>query len=256
MRTLPDGTCAFLENAGAADFAGVIGAKYPGSQPFAQSSFITPDVLAKIVIGIKPVLAQQVAAAMNEIAPLYALNRADVFHEYIAECAHESQNFTRFVENLNYSAQGLADTWPTRYAVDKKAKPKVPNALALKLQRKPEAIANNCYANRMGNGNEASGDGWRYRGSGLLQMTGADMFKLYAKYKGIADVAWVAEKVRTDLHWAIDSSMWVFVVNKKLLDEAEADKLDAITYAINGGYIGKEEREKIYKRAVAAMPIN
>jgi putative chitinase len=256
MSTVPANTIAFLSNAGVKDFVAVVADKFPGIQPFPKSQpFITKDTLAQIVLGIKPQLAQQLADVFNEVAPQYGLNRPQVFHEYISECAHESQGFTRFVENLNYSAQAMANTWPNRYAVDPKAKVKVPNALALRLERKPEAIANNCYANRMGNGSEASGDGWRFRGSGALQMTGADIMRLYAKYKGIADVAFVAEKIRTDLHWAIDSSMWVFVVNKKLLDEAEADKLDAITYAINGGYIGKEEREKIYKRAVAAMPI-
>jgi len=257
MRTLSPNTCAFLENAGVSDFAKIIGDKYPDVQPFPTSKpFISKDILAKIIVGIKPQLAQQLADIFNELAPVYGLNKPDVFHEYIAQSAHESAGFTRFSENMNYSAQGLANTWPGRYAVDPKAKVKVPNALALKLERKPEAIANNAYANRMGNRDEKSGDGWTNRGGGAIQMTGADMYRLYGKYKGIADIAWLADKVRTDLRWAVDSSMWVFVVNKKLLDEAENDQMDDITHAINGGTIGKAERDKIYQRAITAMPIN
>lgn len=84
----------------------------------------------------------------------------------------ESQNFTHFTENLNYSAQGLANTWPTRYAVDSHAVDKIPNALAIRLAHNPEAIANNVYAGRMGNGDEASGDGHYRRGVGCIQLTG------------------------------------------------------------------------------------
>jgi putative chitinase len=90
---------------------------------------------------------------------------------FLAQCGHESADFTRLVENLNYSAEGLAATWPSRYSSTGRAGGK-PNALALRLHRKPEAIANNVYADRLGNGNEASGDGWRYRGRGLIQLTG------------------------------------------------------------------------------------
>ena len=90
---------------------------------------------------------------------------------FLATCAHESADFTRLVENLNYSAQGLADTWPTRYSSTGRSGGAT-NALANRLARNPEAIANNAYANRMGNGDEASGDGWAYRGRGLIQLTG------------------------------------------------------------------------------------
>ncbi|HCR1382557.1 TPA: glycoside hydrolase family 19 protein, partial [Pseudomonas aeruginosa] len=81
---------------------------------------------------------------------------------FLAQVGHESSQLTRLVENLNYSAQGLAATWPSRYrGADGK-----PNALALNLARHPQAIANNTYASRNGNGDEASGDGWRFRGRG------------------------------------------------------------------------------------------
>lgn len=87
---------------------------------------------------------------------------------FLAQVGHESSQLTRLVENLNYSAQGLAATWPSRYL----GPDGQPNALALRLARNPQAIADNTYATRNGNGDEASGDGWRFRGRGLLQITG------------------------------------------------------------------------------------
>ncbi|SMG09142.1 glycoside hydrolase family 19 protein [Paraburkholderia susongensis] len=89
---------------------------------------------------------------------------------FLATCAHESTNFTQLVENLNYGAQGLSNTWERYSSTGKRGG--LPNALAKRLERRPEAIANNVYANRLGNGNEASGDGWRYRGRGIIQLTG------------------------------------------------------------------------------------
>jgi putative chitinase len=104
----------------------------------------------------------------------FEINTSARIAGFIGQCAHESADFTRLVENLNYSADGLANTWPTRYANGTKnaAGRWLPNALARLIERNPPAIANNCYANRMGNGSEASGDGWRYRGRGLIQLTG------------------------------------------------------------------------------------
>lgn len=83
---------------------------------------------------------------------------------FLAQVGHESGQLTHLVENLNYSARSLAATWPSRYlGADGQ-----PNALAQRLARNPRAIANNTYASRNGNGDEASGDGWRFRGRGLL----------------------------------------------------------------------------------------
>lgn len=91
----------------------------------------------------------------------------------LATAFHETgRKMQPVVENLNYSAQGLAGNWPARYAVNPRVRPCKPNSVALKIARNPEAIANNCYANRMGNGDEVSGDGWKYRGRGLPQTTG------------------------------------------------------------------------------------
>ncbi|MEX3859650.1 glycoside hydrolase family 19 protein [Paraburkholderia sp. BR10923] len=92
---------------------------------------------------------------------------------FIGQCAYESAMFTRLVENMNYSAQRMADVWPSRFSTgDKSGRHRVPNALARSLANRPEALANQVYAGRMGNGNIASGDGWRFIGRGLIQLTG------------------------------------------------------------------------------------
>lgn len=90
----------------------------------------------------------------------------------LGQCKLESGNYQTVYENLMYSAQGLANTWPKRYAVDSNAKVKVPNDIANSLHRKPEVIANLTYANKNGNGDVQSGDGWKHRGMGYLQTTG------------------------------------------------------------------------------------
>ena len=110
--------------------------------------------------------------------------------EFIAQCGNETGGFVRFEENLNYSAQGLAETWPTRYAINSAPKVKAPNARAIALARKPEAIANDTYALRMGNLDGAHDtdnhpDGWQYRGRGMLQLTGRANYAAFGKLLGL-----------------------------------------------------------------------
>ncbi len=107
--------------------------------------------------------------------PLYRLT----WLAYIFATAHHETGakLVPVYENLNYSAQGLADTFPVRCAINPKARIKVPNAKALLIEKKPVKIANYVYANKNGNGNEASGDGWLFRGCGLPQTTGRNNFK-------------------------------------------------------------------------------
>jgi|GEM_PF-4557527 len=94
---------------------------------------------------------------------------------FLAQVGHECQGFTKFEENLNYTAQRLADIWPSRFAVDKNAKIKTPNETAVKIQRKPELIGNAVYSGRMGN--KAPGDGYKYRGRGLIMLTGLNNYR-------------------------------------------------------------------------------
>jgi len=101
----------------------------------------------------------------------------------IAETCHETQGFTRFEENLSYSAQRLAEVWPARYAVDPRARDKTPNPRALRLARRPEDLANDTYGLRMGNlpaalDNDEHPDGWQYRGRGPTMLTGLDNYRM------------------------------------------------------------------------------
>lgn len=95
---------------------------------------------------------------------------------FLANIGVESNGLQSLEENLNYSAQGLANTFPQRYAVDPHVAHKIPNDLAIRIQRNPQLIANTTYANRLGNGDVNSGDGWTFRGEGPIQLTGRDNF--------------------------------------------------------------------------------
>jgi putative chitinase len=113
------------------------------------------------------------------------------FALFLGQVKHESGNFSYARENLNYSADGLVKTWSTRFRHILPGESKTINqgrdgkAIAEYYARQPEKIANRVYANRMGNGDEASGDGWKYRGAGALQLTGKDNFLAYFKWSGL-----------------------------------------------------------------------
>ncbi|MFU5037089.1 glycoside hydrolase family 19 protein [Pseudomonas aeruginosa] len=161
---------------------------------------------------------------------------------FLAQVGHESSQLTRLVENLNYSAQGLAATWPSRYrGADGK-----PNALALNLARHPQAIANNTYASRNGNGDEASGDGWRYRGRGLLQITGRANYRAAAG--GLDQPLEVEPELLEQPEWAALSAAWWWAAHD-LNELADRGEFAAITRLINGGTNGQAERLELWERA-------
>ncbi|HGP4162307.1 TPA: glycoside hydrolase family 19 protein [Pseudomonas aeruginosa] len=161
---------------------------------------------------------------------------------FLAQVGHESSQLTRLVENLNYSAQGLAATWPSRYrGADGK-----PNALALNLARHPQAIANNTYASRNGDGDEASGDGWRYRGRGLLQITGRANYRAAAG--GLDQPLEVEPELLEQPEWAALSAAWWWSTHG-LNELADRGEFAAITRRINGGLNGHAERQALWERA-------
>jgi putative chitinase len=129
------------------------------------------------VQGMEAIIAEFGKRKLSDLRWLaYAL--ATAFHE-------TGKAMQPIEENLRYSAQGLANNWLHRYALSPNVTPKIPNALAKKLSGNPVAIANNAYANRIGNGNEASGDGWKYRGRGLPQTTGKANYQWAKALTGI-----------------------------------------------------------------------
>jgi len=160
---------------------------------------------------------------------------------FFGQCAHESGNFKVFQENLNYSADGLNKIFP-KYFV-KAGRNAAPYA------RKPEKIANVVYSGRMGNGNEASGDGWKFRGRGPIQLTGKSNYTLFAQDIGRPDVLTNPDIVATEL--AFESALWFFRKNG-LLAIADKGVTDAvitqITKRVNGGTHGLDDRLKKTKQ--------
>lgn len=165
---------------------------------------------------------------------------------FFAQTAHESAGFTRLTENLNYSATGLATTWPGRF----RGADGQPNALARALHRRPEAIANVVYANRMGNGPEASGDGWRYRGRGLLQITGRAQYQRCGAALGLPLVE--QPDLLAQPEPAVLSAAWFWQVNG-LNELADAGDFEAITRRINGGLNGLAERRALWAKFLEAL---
>ncbi|MDD5107582.1 MAG: glycoside hydrolase family 19 protein [Desulfuromonadaceae bacterium] len=186
------------------------------------------------------------AAALNAILPKYGIDTPLRIAAFLAQCGHESEGFTALHENLNYSAEALAATWPNRYAVDPKAKAKQPNELAKKLARNPEAIANNCYANRLGNGNEASGDGWAHRGRGAIQCTGRANYINFARSAG-KPYAEIAAYLETP-EGGVESACWYWK-NNNLNVQADNGRNDIMTKLINGGFNGLADRNARYAAA-------
>lgn len=190
------------------------------------------------------------AEALNAILPKYGITTPVRIAAFLAQVGHESTGFTDLTENLNYSATALAVTWPNRYAVDPKAAAKVPNELAKRLQHNPEAIANNAYANRLGNGPEESGDGWRHRGRGAIQTTGKDNYIAFAKAAGKSyDDVFAYLETHAG---AIESACWYWST-RGLNILADAGDTVAITKRINGGTNGLEDRKTRYSLAMTVF---
>jgi len=176
-------------------------------------------------------------ASFNQWNEVFKINTPLRVAAYLSQVLVESAYLTASVENLNYSAEGLMKTWPKRF--DK--------AKAEAYARQPEKIANYVYANRMGNGNEASGDGWRYRGRGLIQLTGKDNYAAFSKYDLCTEpVLKSPDKVAS---YPLDqvAAMWFWERNK-INDPADNGNMDEVTKRVNGGSNGLATRKTIYRR--------
>lgn len=181
-------------------------------------------------------------SGLNSAMQRYQINSAVRKAAFLAQVGHESGQLNRLVENLNYDAAGLARVWPKRYARGDGT----PNALAVNLARHPEAIANNTYADRNGNGNEASGDGWTYRGRGLLQVTGRANYRATGAGIGTPLEGFPELLEQPDLA-ALSAAWWW--AGRGLNELADAGRFEDITRRINGGLNGLEERVKFWRRA-------
>lgn len=185
-------------------------------------------------------------SAINRAAARYDITSRLRLAAFLAQAGHESAELTRMVENLNYGAAGLANTWPARFALDPAARPRQPNSLAQRLKRQPEAIANCVYADRMGNGPAASGDGWRYRGRGPFQITGRAQYQRCGHALGLPLVE--QPELLEKPEWGALSAAW-FWADAGLNALADAGRFDDITQRINGGQKGRAERRLLWDRA-------
>lgn len=166
---------------------------------------------------------------------------------FLAQIGHESQGFSRLVENLNYSAQGLANTWPSRYAINPKGSPKYPNNLAKSIARKPERIANYTYANRYGNGGVSTGDGWKYRGRGYMMTTfKANYEALDSEFKMDGEIVSNPD-ILLQPYWAIMSAA-AFWKRNRLNRFADISDVLGARKAVNGGLIGLADVNEKYKQ--------
>lgn len=199
-----------------------------------------------VAVGINEAVAAQWVDALNLAMSEFGINNPRRQAHFLAQIGHESGGFSRLIENLNYSAERMAQVWPSRFATGGK-----PNALAVRLNRNPEAIANVVYADRLGNGPQVTGDGWKYRGRGLIQLTGRANYQaaatalnlnLIANPDQVADSKTVAARV----------AAWFWFANG-LNQLADADNLVGITRRINGGTIGLDDRQLRLDRAERAL---
>ena len=184
--------------------------------------------------------------ALTQLFPDYEINTPKRMAAFIAQCSHESAGFTALVENLNYRWQSLRKVFPKYFPND---------AIAQEYASKPnkqEAIANRIYANRMGNGDEASGDGFRYRGRGLIQLTGKHNYTWFAASLEITPEE--ATEYLMTFEGAAQSGCWFWETNK-LNQWADAGDIVTLTKRINGGTIGLDDRIKHYEHALHVLGV-
>jgi putative chitinase len=179
--------------------------------------------------------------ALEQLLDDYEINTPKRVAAFIAQCAHESGNFVFVKENLNYKAASLRKVFGKYFPNDE---------IAAQYANKPEMIANRVYANRMGNGDEASGDGWRYCGRGLIQLTGKDNYFWFASSLEISPEE-AAEYMGT-FEGAAQSACWFWETNN-LNQWADKSDILTLTKRINGGTIGLEDRIKHYNHALHVL---
>lgn len=209
-----------------------------GLFPFSKGVKVNKKQLEAILVGNKEIDAW--LPLLTKVLPKYDINTKERIAGFLSQCAHESSHFTRLVENLNYSEKLLLQVFPKYFK----------NGAEQLYGRKPEAIANVVYANRMGNGNTASGDGWRYRGRGLIQLTGKNNYVMFAKAIG-KTLADTVEYVQTK-EGALESACW-FWKTRGLNAAADKKDVELMTKLINGGRNGIESRKQYFTHAMQVL---
>lgn len=203
--------------------------------PPAPSSSITVFKLDKL----KGHVPQFILDQIPDTAARFGITTPLRLAHFLAQCGHESGGFRAFSENLNYGAKGLLSIFPKYFKTIEKAKA---------YERKPEKIANLVYANRMGNGDEASGDGWKHRGRGALQTTGKSNYQDFAKFMNMPEILTNPDLVATK--YPLASAAFFFKKNNlwAICDKGSSEEVvTLVTKKVNGGTIGLPDRKKHFK---------
>ena len=207
----------------------------PAASPAPATILVSPFKLDKL----KGHIPDSVIAAIPDTAAKFNITNVLRLAHFLAQAGHESGQFKSTSENLNYSSKGLLGIFP-RYFTP---------ALAESYARQPQKIANRVYASRMGNGDEKSGDGWKFRGRGALQLTGKDNYTAFAQYLQKPEIMTTPELVATT--YSFESAMFFFDRNKlwSICDLGINDAaIEKLTRKINGGTHGLEDRNQKTKK--------
>lgn len=196
------------------------------------------------LLAFEPKIAPYADRILAQAVRFGLINELRMAH-FLAQICHESAHFTRTEENLNYSAAGLRKTWPSRFKTDE---------FAALYHRQPEKIANYVYGGRMGNRGEASGDGWKFRGRGLLQCTGRDNYDGASQFLYLDNRLIKNPNLLAKGDGAVDSGLWFWDLHR-LNVMADKDDVVAITKKINGGTNGLNDRIRLLKTAKEALDV-
>lgn len=200
---------------------------------------ITTDKLKAILPNCKsPEIWAQV---LNDLLPSYRIDTSIRVSQFIAQTGHESAHYNTLRENLNYSADALRRVFGKYFPNDQ---------MAAQYARQPEKIANRVYANRMGNGNEASGDGWLYRGRGIIQITGKNNYRMCSRYIFDDERLLQDPGLLLEPEYAVRSACWYWLANDI---NKVAEDVRTVTRIINGGSHGLADREQLYAKALKVL---
>jgi putative chitinase len=208
----------------------------PTPQPIVSTP--APQVAGLKLDKLKGHVPQVVIDSIPEVASKFGINTPLRVAHFLAQCGHESGGFRLTQENLNYSAKGLNGIFRKYFPTE---------AAAASYARNPQKIANKVYGNRMGNGPESSGEGYKFRGRGYIQLTGKENYTAFGKSIGV-DIPSNPDSVAST--YALASAAWFFSKNglHKIADEGASDLVvTKITKRVNGGTIGLPDRIKHFK---------
>jgi putative chitinase len=196
---------------------------------------------------LEGIIPNKVLIELPSVMDKFKINNNLRISHFLSQCEHESGGFSLVVENLNYSAEQLAKTWPKRYSLSSKP-PHIPNALAKKIERNPQMIGNATYSNRMGNGGPETNEGFMYRGRGYIQLTGKNNYISFSKFVE-DDVVKIPDLVAKK--YPLSSAGWFFHTNNlNLVCDRGSDikTITSVTRIINGGTTHLEDRiSRFYK---------